>query len=266
MAKLQVLICTIDNGIDKIAKLIPSPSDNISYLISWQQSNPTCNITTPSELLREDINIITLNQLGLSRNRNNALKHATGDICLIADDDIKLYPLGLEQIITTFNQHPDLDLAAFRFHSDSFPKIYPEQSFDLANEPKFYYTSSIEIAFRRNRILEKGVGFNELFGIGAPVLNSGEEGIFIVDALRSNLTCLFFPITIAEHNQATTGIGEPTPQILMSKGAYIYYRYTSHYHIRILRVALGIALRQKINLCYILKYLLNGANYMKKNG
>lgn len=263
MATLQVLICTFDSGINKIAKLIPEIANNISYLISWQQSNPNTIYTLPPQLQREDIEIHTLNNIGLSRNRNNSLKNASGDICLISDDDVKLYPDGLQQIISTFEQNSDLDLATFRYHSTDFPKFYPEYSFNLNEEPKFYYTTSFEIAFRRTSIIDGQIKFNELFGLGAPVLCAGEENIFILQSLRHGLTSRFYPITIAEHNHPTTGVGKLTPQLLMSNGAYIYYRYTNHYRTRILRVATGLLIRKKINIFYSIKHLLAGAKYIK---
>ncbi len=265
MAKLQVLICTYDSGIDSVAKLIPSPMEDVSFLISWQQSNAEKEYIAPANLLREDIEIHTLNTLGLSRNRNNALAHATGDICLISDDDVTLRPDGLREIISTFEQNLDLSLAAFRYHSDNYPKVYPEYSFSLSDEPKFYTTSSIEIAFRRSSIEEKNIRFNEKFGIGAELLCAGEENIFILDALNSGLTCRYYPITIAEHNNPTTGQGKLSQQMLMSKGAYIYYRYRTSYRTRIMRVAAGLLLRNRVNPFYTMRYMLKGANYIKNN-
>ena len=35
---LEVLVCTIDNGINNIDRLILAPIEGVSYLISWQHS------------------------------------------------------------------------------------------------------------------------------------------------------------------------------------------------------------------------------------
>ena len=86
---LQLLICTIDGGIQQVAQLVLPPAPDISYVVSWQHSSPDDERTLPVALVRDDIQVYHLEGRGLSRNRNNCLRHATGDICLICDDDCR---------------------------------------------------------------------------------------------------------------------------------------------------------------------------------
>ena len=50
---------------------------------------------------------------GVGLNRNNCLLNATGDICIIADDDIRYYDDYAEQLEKAFDDHPDVDFIVF---------------------------------------------------------------------------------------------------------------------------------------------------------
>ena len=258
---LEILICTVDNGINTVGKILLPPAPNIRYLISWQTDG--MNLEIPRELVRGDVRIITLKGKGLSRNRNNAIDHATGDICLIADDDVRYKAGKLVEIIDIFNTNQTLDIAVFKYGSSSGRKNYPDYSFDLNNMPRRYYVSSIEIAFRRSSVTGK-IRFNELFGIGAPVLKSGEESIFILDALKNKLNCIYFPIEIVTHDLPTTGTKAKTPGVLMSQGAYTYFKFPKTCYLRIVKTALFISVKEHMSFFQTLKYLISGINYVKR--
>lgn len=258
---LEILICTIDNGINNIREILLPPYSGICYLISWQTNNP--NPAIPDELLRDDVRIITLEGKGLSRNRNNAIAHAKGDICLIADDDVKYKACDLFKIIDIFNNDKTLDLAVFQYTSLSVHKNYPNYPFDLSNMPRGYYVSSIEIAFKHSSIKDK-IRFNELFGIGAPVLGAGEDSIFIQDALKNKLKCFYFPIEIVTHDSFTTGTKVKTPEVLMAQGAYAYFRFPGTCYLRIAKIALTTSINEKTGFFRTLKYLISGITYAKK--
>ena len=145
---LEVLIITLDEGINNIPAMLLEPREGIGYLVSWQHSDGK-EQDVPNELQRPDVEVHHLAGRGISRNRNNCLRHATADVCLIADDDCQYTHEQLQAVIDTFIQHPDVDIATFRYSSDNNSKIYPAQSINLATLPKGYYVSSIELAFKR---------------------------------------------------------------------------------------------------------------------
>ena len=84
---LDILICTIDDGILKVpAMLLPERAD-VRYIVSVQHTIPQSLINVPAPLVyRQDVTIGFLEGKGLSRNRNNALRMSDADICLVADD------------------------------------------------------------------------------------------------------------------------------------------------------------------------------------
>jgi GT2 family glycosyltransferase len=51
--------------------------------------------------------VIISNEIGITNAMNTSLKSATGDIIIRIDDDVRLNPHWLEQIIYVFNNYPD---------------------------------------------------------------------------------------------------------------------------------------------------------------
>lgn len=263
---LEILICTYNNRITKAANVLMPPMHNISYLISWQQSDDFTAPELPDTLRREDVKICTLRGKGLSLNRNNAIVCATGDICLMGDDDITYLPNHIPHIIEIFESHPTLDFATFKYDSKNYPKQYPSYSFDLRQSAKGYYVTSFEIAFRR-RSVQGVVQFNPLFGLNAPVLIDGEEGVFINDALNKGLSGFFFPYVIARHDHATTAERHASdPKHLMGNGAYIYLAYKDGTApLRYVLFAWRSCKKNPLKFFPMLRHVLQGVKYIKKN-
>lgn len=262
---LEVLVCTIDEGISNIKNLLLSPINGVSYLISWQHSHVNENYTIPQELIRNDVKIAHIQGRGLSRNRNNAISHATGDICLIADDDCSYRPEYFNAVIDTFQKCPELDIATFKHTNKHESKVYPATSFNLKHKAKGYFTSSIEIAFRRTSVQGK-LWFNEHFGLGAPVLQSGEENIFILDAIKAGMNCQYFPIVIVEHNHPTTASSRAgNPGVIMAEGAYISIAYTWTALPRLILKAFRLNKKNSLGFFKNLSYIFKGVSYIKRN-
>lgn len=255
---LQLLISTIDNGIEHVAQQILPPQTDVCYLVSWQHSEPDDTRAIPVALQRKDIQVTHLEGRGLSRNRNNCLNHATGDICLICDDDCRYMPDRLQAVLTTFAEHPGVDVATFMTQSEYNHKTYPDTIFDLRHRFTNYYPTSFEIAFRLSSILDK-LRFNEHFGLGAPIFQCSEEEIFIHDALSLGLQCRFFPVTIVEHNHPTTEWTRATqPGVLMANGANLFINYRSKMFLYPLPMAWRLHKRHKVSIAYGLRHIYKG--------
>lgn len=201
---LEILIatCGAEGGKRVAAMNLPS-IPGVRYLVSWQEPGES---QMPSELsARDDVRILTLTGLGLSRNRNHCLENATGDLLMIADDDLQFYPSGLKDVIRTFEQNPDLEYASFRYDSD-YPKHYPPAECSLSTLPKNFFQSSVEIVLRRKSKAGR-LRFCESFGLGNDnEFSSGEEELLLKKARNNNLNCRFFPITTCFHPGQTTGV------------------------------------------------------------
>lgn len=261
---LQILVSTLDKGINNVAQLVLEPKDGISYLVSWQHSNDEI-IELPKELKRDDVEIHNLEGRGLSRNRNNCLRHATADVCLIADDDCTYTYEQLQEVIDTFKKNPDVDIATFKFYGEASNKYYPTYSFDLSSFPKGYFISSIEIGFRRKSVQEK-IWFNENFGLGANVLHCGEETIFIYDALSRGLSCKFFPITVVSEKDSSICImRDNEPGTLMAHGAIMQLYQPKTKYLRCIMKAYRLSRKRNVPFFKAIRHMKNGIKYIKRH-
>lgn len=259
---LQLLISTLDNGIERIPSMLLEPRDGISYLVSWQHSDGSVVEAVPQALLRDDVTVLHLQGRGLSRNRNNCIRHATADVCMICDDDCTYTHEQLATVALTFATQRSLDVATFKAHGTN--TTYPEKPFDLGEKVKNYHVTSFEIAFRRSSVQGK-LEFNELFGLGAPVLHCGEEEVFIHDAVASGLTCKYFPALVVTHNgetTSTTRVGEPGT--LKARGAYLYIAYRPSMIPRVFIISYRLHRDHGVPFFKAVRNMLSGISYIKK--
>lgn len=220
--KLDVLISTLGiGGINKVADMHLPVTEGVNYIVSWQLSPSEVNTPLSSRLMRDDISVYRLEGKGLSLNRNNAIDKSTAEICLIADDDLHYTSEQLQSVIAVFGRDANLGLATFR-HTGS-GKWYPGHEFDLNTMPRGYYVSSVDIAFRREKIGR--LRFNPYMGLGASELHACEEALFVYQALHMGIKCRFFPIDICHHNGTTTGLRRVGKGVVMANGAYLSIAY-----------------------------------------
>lgn len=142
--------------------------------------------------------IIHTTERGLSRSRNMAIRNATGDVCLVCDDDECLYDDYYKGIAEAFEQNPDYDVIAFRV--DYPRKTYPLQSRKIGYIDALK-VSSVQIAFRRESVVRKNVFFNEKMGAGTGN-GGGEENKFLYDCLRAGLKMWYVPCLIGSVSHA----------------------------------------------------------------
>ena len=221
---LDVLICTIDQGILGVPQVILHPQEGIRWVVSMQYTDKRFLDQVPQSLAeRPDVLLTFLPGKGLCRNRNNAIRHASGDILLIADDDCRYTAEGLRTIIKTYEEKPYADIICFAAESyDGRPmKKYPTavKTYQTAYK-EGYFPTSMEMTMRANLNL----WFDERFGLGSEKLCAGEEEVFMKDAISSGHTALFVPTVIVHSEYETTGsrlIGHPRLQ--RTKGATFRY-------------------------------------------
>lgn len=138
------------------------------------------------------VTVIDTPERGLSRSRNMALRNASGDICLICDDDEILDKDYSSKIQKNFDDNPAAQVIAFQI-SDA-GKIYPKR------KRKIGYIGALklaswQLAFRRKDIIDKGIKFDETLGSGVSKAG-GEENMFLYDCLKNGLRIVFVPVTI----------------------------------------------------------------------
>lgn len=195
---LNILISTIDNRIDDVVQIVLPMRSDVKYFITHQCTEYRY-ARIPEGLRRDDVYIFHMQGKGLTKSRNNTIRNATGDVCLIADDDVRYSNEYFDTILSAYKDE-SLDFACFKINTgdENLPyKDYPQEAVKLTR--KYYHTpSSIEITFRLKSIRESEMWFDERFGLGARIVG-GEERLFILDAFEANLNVWFFPEYVVNH-------------------------------------------------------------------
>ena len=257
---LEILISTKDrDNLDFLNNIFVNyNAHSIPILIINQTQN--LNFSCPHS---DNINLINVNEIGLSKSRNLAIENAKADICLLADDDI-VYENNFESIIlNAFNLNPSADIITFKmndFKGNSF-KDYP--IIKKHNKKSLSFVNSVVIAFRRNSIISNKVFFDENFGLGS-TFQTADEYVFLRNALNLNLNIVFHNEVILSHPVDSSGKDVASDRILFAKGAlfYKYYNILSflkliHYLYLMLKFKY-ISLGQVIN-----KYLIGVKGIIK---
>lgn len=212
MNNLQILISTTD---DKFF------ITNKKYKQSFIIINQLINI---HESKYNHKNLFSFKEKGLSKSRNRAIELCDSDIALISDDDV-VYSDEIEKIISkAFKENSEADIITFQFLKDDntlYKKNYKKEKFwhDIYTLAR---VSSVEIAFKVDKVKNKNIKYDENFGLGS-IFPTGEEYIFLSDALKNGLKILYIPIPILIHPDESSGgqfIGNPL--LVESKGALFY--------------------------------------------
>jgi hypothetical protein len=153
-----------------------------------------CNCESKKDILYNSHVVKYINTLdrGLSKSRNLAIKEASGEYCLLCDDDEILEDDYVYKIESGFSQIKDADIICFIVSRND--KEYFKRKLKI-NYLTSLHISSVQIVLNRKKILDSGIKFDEKFGAGS-FNGSGEENIFLFDCLKKKLKVYYLPITI----------------------------------------------------------------------
>lgn len=174
---------------------------------------------------------------GLSKSRNHAMEEANGDICTLSDDDMT-YCKDYEKLIQqAYDKYPNADIIAFSIlHPDGKEKRHlREGRVSLLMSMKI---NSAMITYRRSRIVDNNLKFDERFGAGSQY-PWGEENIFLFDCIKRGLKLYYVPVVIGQLQPSDSSWSRRnTPEHFKQMGA-IYYRMSSKiYPLLIIQFAL----------------------------
>ncbi len=252
--QLQCLIATMDDAFFN-RKYRPPFAD---YLIINQ-------VSTKHHPRHNADNIFTYREKGLSKSRNKALKKANADICLIADDDIVFLDDASQIILAAFAKYPDADIITFQAQTpkgDLFKHYYPKQR--QHGIRSIMQVSSWEIAFNRSTVMSAGLQFDEKFGLGS-TFATGEENIFLLDALRKGLNLLYIPVPIVIHTQYSSGGDFNHTDLIVAKGAMFYRMVGFKAYLLALLFALKKYRMSKVGLLRFYRLMLTGIKQYKSH-
>ena len=139
-----------------------------------------------------------VDERGLSRSRNLALSKATGDICILVDDDEQLRTEYPEIVKRAFNFYTNADIIAFNIASigNKSDRYHNKKNRRLHKYNSMRYGSA-RIVFRRHSVIKEKISFLTLFGAGS-LFSSGEDSIFLSTCFNKGLKVYAWSETIAD--------------------------------------------------------------------
>lgn len=135
--------------------------------------------------------IIYTKERGLSRSRNMAIRNATGDLCLICDDDEELVNDYADILKCAYKQYLNVHIMAFKVNMPQ--KTLPSKTFNIGifRAAKIH---SVQICFKR-KSLPSMIQFCEKMGSGTDN-GGGEENKFLIDCIKAGLKIRYVPYLI----------------------------------------------------------------------
>ncbi|MGC1630686.1 MAG: glycosyltransferase family A protein [Gelidibacter sp.] len=182
------------------------------------------NQTNAKDLLVSDIpnlKVINCFEFGVPKSRNLAIKNATGDLCLMADDDV-VYERNMGQVIVeAYQKHPEAAMISFEAvneHRESYA-MYESVELHTKNSLRNIYTWVI--SFKRNIYLQHDIYYSPFFGFGSPFQGS-EEYVFLRRAYDKGLSMFHCSKTIVMHLEESSGRHMGSDNIVFAKSAESY--------------------------------------------
>lgn len=272
--KINVLISTLDQGIERVKRVIECELSYVHYTIIHQISDEKFRVKSDTFENRSDITLITSNELGIAKSRNIGIRNAVGDIAILADDDVEYKEEFFEIIRNTYETNRNVDVACFKIQTKLNEPSYKayEETKGVITNPFNRYLSSIEITFKIKIIQESNLYFDEHFGLGSQYYPYGEETVFIQDCLEEKLNIWYFPCHIVIHPYISSGKEKSRfdRSRMICEGA-IYGRTMGlksyFYSLKIAMFQARACFRNKTNPIYYLINLINGCvdgNRLKK--
>lgn len=267
MTSLDVLICTLNKGIVRILDNLLPPHEQIHYIVCFQYTEDRFLELIPKALTeREDLTFFSYQGCGLSANRNYALRHATSDLFVFADDDARFNLDDFLYAISLFEQRKNLDIAFLQAYTYTGKplKEYPKREMDLKEYQNMVQISAIEMVCRRERIQGR-LFFDERFGLGTKFLTCGEEEIWLFDALRMGMNALYVPhkimetSTLLKQRMIYVDVG-----VQRAKGAITYYKEGTKAWFTCLRFAAHAACSGYCHFLPLMRHLTQGIRYIQR--
>mgnify|MGYP004696201063 CR=1 FL=1 len=194
---LEVLISCMNQQDMKIAERTGIQTDTL--IINQCPQSEILNDTKLDQKTTEvqnqthvSIRMLDTNTRGLSKSRNLAIQHASGDVCLLCDDDEQLNSSYEKIILKAYETLPDVDIICFRISNQ--PSRLKQKTQRLTKWTAMRI-ASWQITFRRESILKRGIQFDENMGAGTGN-GGGEEVKFLRDCIKAGLKAYYVPKSI----------------------------------------------------------------------
>jgi len=214
---VQILVSTFMDSIHRVPRVLASLPNETAVLVVHQIPDGK-RYDYDSIFSDRCLEVIPVQERGLAKSRNRAAAMATGDILVPTDDDVIFLPDALTQISAAFSRQYDAQILTFQVVDEELKtyKTYPANRFrhNLNSIRRVY---SIEIALRREAIVDRGLAWDEAFGLNSHY-PGGLEQAFLKNVLDLGLPAYYEPVPIVLHPPNSTGYNH-TPESGFFRGA-----------------------------------------------
>ena len=170
-----------------LGERLPKLLESLAMITSNEQVDIVVLVQKPTQssadiAAESNINIVILDNVGLSKSRNAAIKHANSDFIWFLDDDVQLSDSDINDVLVLINSNEAdfyrAKIGCIEWHDKTFKKYEP---INKPNKLHLLKISSIEIIANLNFIKNKQIKFNENIGLGTKY-QCNEENNFLIDA------------------------------------------------------------------------------------
>ncbi len=237
MSKVQVLVACIGQNDDKLYREMNLQTDTV---LANQ-----CDQYGYKEFLEPDgsrVQLVSTTDHGVGKNRNKALSFAGGEFLLCADQDMVYCDDYARIIDEAFCQCPKADIIVFRLeYMNRFTPQKKERSgfrrVRLWNSMRY---GTARVAMRKNAVEKACLSFSTLYGGGARY-SSGEDSLFIREAIRKGLRMYTSPTVIARVKQEeSTWFKGYNDKYFIDKGVLLANAFPCLKHLLLYYFAYGL--------------------------
>ena len=188
------------------------------------------------------VQLVSTSDRGVGKNRNKALSYASGEYLLCSDQDM-VYVDGYANIVeNAFEKCPKADIIVFRLkYLNRFtPQKKETKKFRRVHLWNCMRYGTARVAMRKGAIDKSCLSFSTLYGGGAK-FSSGEDSLFIRDAMRKGLKMYTCPIVIAEVKQEESSWFKGyNDKFFIDKGVLLANAFPALKHLFIYYFAYGL--------------------------
>ena len=214
----------------------------------------------------EQMKIVILENIGLSKSRNAAIDHANSDFIWFLDDDVCLSDNHISEVLSILAQgNADfyrVKIGCIEWPEKTFKQYKPVNKVSRLN---LLQVSSIEIIANLQLIKQHQLSFNENIGLGTPY-QSCEENNFLLDAWQHGAHFQYIDRVLVRHTCVFENRVLATNKIFEIRGATAS-RFGLLGPVLMARWITRYLLKEK-KLSYVKSLLLGyfrGYDYYKKN-
>ena len=169
------------------------------------------------------IRMITTDQRGVGRNRNQALLYAEAEYLLFGDDDMVYADDCAEQVVQAFASMPEADVILFAVDLTKNGEVCERISHGKGRLPymKSWKYGAVSIAARRESLERANLWYHLEFGGGCRY-SSGEDSLFLHDCYKKGLKVCTHPYVLGTcETDSSTWFQGYTEKYFLDKGCWL---------------------------------------------